>query len=178
MCWCLSQRDGTSAWTHRFQPIVFFVAPVNESNCKDSWDRKGRLNALKRNKIMTANESYSFLARDLQRWYLDLGLRRPAVFITESHTKHGRNVKQDVCIITSYRNAFYFYPLLDGLGTTTRNFKDNSLQPMLHFEIPAYYSQPLIRTAGQYWKSISFYLERRISLIWFGFSFFEWAQNI
>lgn len=88
MCWCLSQWDGTSAWTHRFQPIVFFVAPVNESSCKDSWDRTRRLNALKGNKIMNANESYSFLAHDLQRWYLESGLRRPRLFLLYHRKSH------------------------------------------------------------------------------------------
>lgn len=37
---------------------------------------------------------------------LEPGLRRPAVFITENHTKHERNVKQDACFITSTETLF------------------------------------------------------------------------
>lgn len=70
---------------------------------------------------MSTNESYSFLAGDQMIsgvWAEDPG----------SHTKHERNVKA--------RPLFHhIFPFFDDLGAATGNFEDNSLQPMLHFQI-------------------------------------------
>lgn len=137
----------------------------------ERWNASFNANALRGNKIMKTNESCSFLARDLWRWYLEPELRRPAVFITENHTKHEKNVKQDVCFLTSYRNAVYFDPLLDGLGTARGNFKDSSLKPTLHFEIPAFnpWSEPQVSVENCF-------LSNGKGI--FASFCFEWAQNI
>lgn len=97
---------------------------------------KRRLKALKGNNIMNANESWSFLARDPQRCYLESGLRRPAVLITESQTKHERNVKQCKarCLFHHIFQKHRLFLSFTWWSVATGNFKDNSSQPMLRFE--------------------------------------------
>lgn len=67
-----------------------------------------------------------------------------SLYHRKSHKR--MNVKQDVCSIISYRSTIYFYPLFDTWKQLQGIFEDSSL----HFEIPPYYNQPLIRTTGQY----------------------------